>query len=117
MYRRQTTQLQFENFYLPFGGRLRSDNRWVRLAKLIPGAEFEAMYADTLADSGMGCPAKSQRIALGSLIIKERLGSSDEETVAQIQKALLTLCKGVVLGGRKNIGTRYRVFRSFTLFS
>jgi hypothetical protein len=86
MYRRQATQLQFENFYLPFGGRLRSDNRWVRLAKLIPWTEFESLYAGTLAGSAMGCPAKNVRIALGSLIIKERLGTSDEETVAQIQE-------------------------------
>jgi len=86
MYRRQAAQRQFENFYLPFGGRLRSDNRWVRLAKLIPWTEFESLYAASLADSGMGCPAKSVRIALGSLIIKEHLGTSDEETVAQIQE-------------------------------
>jgi hypothetical protein len=86
MYRRQATQLEFVNFYLPFGGHLRNDNRWVLLANLIPWAEFEPVYADTLADSGMGCPAKSVRIALGSLIIKERLGTSDEETVAQIQE-------------------------------
>jgi len=50
MYRRQAKQLQFENFYVPFGGRLRSDNRWVLLAKLIPWTEFEPVYADTLAD-------------------------------------------------------------------
>ena len=86
MYRRQATQLQFENFYLPFGGCLRSNNRWVRLAKLIPWTEFEAVYSDTLANSGMGSPAKSVRIALGALIIKERLRTSDEETVAQIQE-------------------------------
>ncbi len=86
MYRRQATQLAFENFYLPFGGRLRSDNRWVRLAKLIPWTAFESGYAASLADSGMGCPAKSVRIALGALIIKERLGTGDEETVAQIQE-------------------------------
>jgi len=86
MYLRHAKQLQFEHFYLPFRGRLRSDNRWVLLAKLIPWPEFEALYANTLANSGMGCPAKSVRIALGSLIIKERLGTSDEETVAQIQE-------------------------------
>lgn len=86
MYRRQSTQLEFENFYLPFGGHLRSDNRWVRLAKLIPWTAFESVYAASLADSGMGCPAKSVRIALGALIIKERLGTGDEETVAQIQE-------------------------------
>ena len=37
MYRkRQREQVEFENFHLAFGGKLRSDNRWVRLAKLIP---------------------------------------------------------------------------------
>jgi hypothetical protein len=30
-------QREFEDFYLPFGRKLRSDNRWVRLTKLIPG--------------------------------------------------------------------------------
>jgi len=34
----------------------------------------------------MGAPAKSVRIALGALIIKERLCTSDEETVQQIQE-------------------------------
>jgi hypothetical protein len=32
----------------------------------------------------MGTPAKVSRIALGALIIKERLGVTDEETVTQI---------------------------------
>jgi len=31
-------------------------------------------------------PAMSVRVALGSLIIKERLGTSDEETVEQIRE-------------------------------
>ncbi len=34
----------------------------------------------------MGAPAKSFRMALGALIIKERLGTSDEETVQQIRE-------------------------------
>jgi len=29
-------QLKFEDFYLPFGGKFRSDNRWVVLSKQIP---------------------------------------------------------------------------------
>ncbi|MCC3525606.1 MAG: transposase [Microcoleus sp. PH2017_20_SFW_D_A] len=33
-----------------------------------------------------GAPAKSFRIALGALIIKERLGTSDSETVEQIRE-------------------------------
>ena len=36
--------------------------------------------------SDIGNPAKSARIALGSLIIKERLGTTDRETVLQIAK-------------------------------
>ena len=86
MYRDNQKQLKFEDFYLPFGGRLRSDNRWVKLAKLIPWHEFEELYASTLAGTGMGAPAMSVRVALGALIIKERLGTSDEETVEQIRE-------------------------------
>jgi transposase, IS5 family len=86
MYKNNEKQLKFEDFYLPFGGKLRSDNRWVKLAKLIPWHEFEALYARTLAGTGMGAPAMSVRVALGSLIIKERLSTSDEETVEQIRE-------------------------------
>jgi IS5 family transposase len=86
MYRHNQRQLQFEDFDLPFGGKLRSDNRWVMLAKFIPWAEFEHAYRKSFKDSGLGPPAKSVRMALGSLIIKERLGTSDEETVEQIRE-------------------------------
>ena len=86
MYRHNQRQLEFENFYLPFGGKLRSDNRWVKLAKFIPWEEFETEYAKTLASQDKGPPAMSVRVALGTLIIKERLGTSDEETVEQISE-------------------------------
>jgi transposase, IS5 family len=79
------SQLSFENFYLPFGGKLSSDNRWVKLAKLIPWERVEAKYAEQFSAT-MGAPAKSFRIALGTLIIKEKLGTSDEETVEQIRE-------------------------------
>jgi len=79
-----TNQLKFENFYLPFGGKLRSDNRWVVLSRQIPWQEIEKAYSANFSDSKVGCPAKSARIALGSLIIKERLGTTDRETVLQI---------------------------------
>jgi len=78
--------MTFEKFFLPFDGKLRSDNRWVKMAKRIPWHEFEEIYARSFAGTGMGAPAKSVRIALGALIIKERLGTSDEETVQQIQE-------------------------------
>jgi IS5 family transposase len=74
-----------ENFELPFGGKLAEDNRWVMMAKLIPWSEFEAEYAQNFATE-MGPPAKSFRMALGALIIKEKLGISDRETVEQIRE-------------------------------
>jgi len=86
MYRHNEKQFQFENFKLPFGGKLRSDNRWVKLAKQIPWQEIEAIYSSSLSGSGKGSPALSVRVAFGALIIKEKLGHSDEETVEQIRE-------------------------------
>lgn len=86
MYRKQQNeQREFEDFHLSFGGRLRSDNRWVRLSKLIPWDEIEARYAQKF-QSRTGPPALNARIAVGSLIIKEKLQLSDEETVEQIRE-------------------------------
>lgn len=86
MYRTSSPgQLSFENFYLPFGGKLSGTNRWVKLAELIPWEQVELDYEEQFS-AQMGAPAKSFRIALGSLIIKEKLGTSDEETVEQIRE-------------------------------
>ena len=74
-----------EGFEFPQGGKLASDNRWVMMAQLIPWSEFETEYAQNFA-SAMGAPAKSFRMALGALIIKEKLGTSDRETVEQIRE-------------------------------
>jgi IS5 family transposase len=86
LYRKVEKQQAFENFYLPFGGQLESDNRWVKLSKVIPWDVIEDKYADKFAKSGMGAPAKPVRMALGALIIKEKCGFSDEETVQQIRE-------------------------------
>jgi hypothetical protein len=79
-------QLSFEDFYLPFGGHLNGENRWVKLAQLIPWEEFEDEYAKYFSDNGMGAPAKSFRMALGSELIKRKLDITDEEVVNQIRE-------------------------------
>ena len=85
MYRKpNVNQLAFEDFVLPFGGKLRSDNRWVILAKQIPWADVELAYAPQFSQEDLGSPAKSSRMALGALILKERLGVTDRELVEQI---------------------------------
>lgn len=87
MYRtKDKRQLELENFVLPFGGKLNPKNRWIRLARLIPWEEFEERYAEQFADSNMGTPAKPFRVALGSLLIKERQKITDRETVEQIRE-------------------------------
>ncbi len=39
MYRRPTGQMVLENFVLPFEGKHDVNNRWVKLAKMIPLGE------------------------------------------------------------------------------
>jgi IS5 family transposase len=86
MYRKSNpNQLEFEKFYLPFSGHLRSDNRWVILAGQIPWQQIEESYGKLFCEDN-GCPAITARIAFGSLLIKERLGISDRETVEQIRE-------------------------------
>ena len=54
------------------------------MAHLIPWQELEDEYASHLFEE-MGAPAKSFPMALGALIIKEKLGISDRGTVEQIK--------------------------------
>src|SRR5690625_6796070 len=73
-----------DEFFLPFEGRLNARNRWVVLASKIPWAEIEQSYVKRLGDLRQGERAYPTRLALGSLIIKEKLGLSDEGTVEAI---------------------------------
>jgi hypothetical protein len=86
MYRRKCKeQLEFKDFYLPFGGKLDRNNRWIKLSELIPWGEIEEIYREHFSPDN-GAPAKPLRMALGALIIKERCGFTDEETVEQIKE-------------------------------
>jgi len=86
MYRNNNSgQLSFKDFNLPLGGKLSSENRWVTLSKLVPWEKYENEYAEQF-NKEIGAPAKPFRMALGALIIKKRLGTSDEETVEQIRE-------------------------------
>jgi IS5 family transposase len=86
MYKEKSTdQLDFQGFVLPFGGHLDENNRWVILSKRVPWDQLEEEYSKQFSDDH-GAPAKAFRMAFGSLIIKEKLMISDEETVAQIRE-------------------------------
>ncbi len=87
MYQFSNTDEGFENFILPFGGKLKSSNRWVILGKSIPWGEFEESYSTHFKKfNKRGRRSITLRVALGSLIIQEKLGLSDDETVQQISE-------------------------------
>jgi hypothetical protein len=72
MYRKvENAPREAEDFELPFERKLSQDNRWVIMASLVPWEEFEEEYAQNFSRL-LGAPALPFRVALGSLIIKEK---------------------------------------------
>ena len=85
MYKRRGGQISIFEDETHFGGvRLDPSNQWVKLSKQIPWEAVENRYAETFP-SDLGNPGKSCRMAIGSLIIKERYGFSDEDTRQEIR--------------------------------
>ena len=84
-YRKDADQLTMEEFYQPFGGRLRKDNRWVRLSEIMPWTHIEEIYAGRMSEE-TGRPGLSSRIAFGALYIKAHCHLTDEETVENLQE-------------------------------
>jgi IS5 family transposase len=85
MYQKRTKQISLDENPSSFlGVHLSPENRWVKLAQIIPWPKLEGKYHETFANPKVGNPAKSCRMAIGTLIIKERLKLSDDETVAII---------------------------------
>lgn len=76
-------QIAFQDFNQPLGLKMNPENRWIKIADLIPWNQLEEKYA-ALFPSETGNVAKPSRIAFGSLIIQTRYGYSDEELVEQI---------------------------------
>lgn len=58
------------------------------LANLIPWDKVKDIYIRSLKDTTQGNKALPARMALGSLLIKERMRLSDEETIEQIKENL-----------------------------
>jgi len=86
MYRIPENTPEFDRFDMVFGGSLKADNRWVILASLIPWKEVEEKYSKLFVTNN-GRPAIPVRVALGALILKEKMKSSDEELVEQIRES------------------------------
>ena len=84
-YKHNSDQVYIDDFFLPFGGKLRKDNRWVQMAAMMPWSYIDEVYARNMSCE-TGRPSISSRIAFGALFIKEYCNLSDESTVAEIQE-------------------------------
>ena len=76
-------QSSFLDFNQPMGLHMNPENRWIKMADMIPWDVFEKKYKH-LFKSKTGNVAKPLRMALGALIIQTRFQYSDRELVQQI---------------------------------
>ena len=86
MYHREVkNQLTMDEFMLPFGGQLLADNRWVRLAKLMPWDVIEEEYVKSMCEEE-GRQSLPARLAYGAIHVKEQENLTDERTVEYLQE-------------------------------
>ena len=84
MYRkRDRNQQNLDDFSLPFAGKLKADNRWVKLSRMMPWDYIEDIYAQSMSQEN-GAKAISARIAFGAIYIKEHENLTDVRTVENI---------------------------------
>ena len=76
-------QSSFLDFNQPMGLHMNPENRWIKMADMIPWDVFEKKYKH-LFKSKTGNVANPLRMALGALIIQTRFQYSDRELVQQI---------------------------------
>jgi len=81
---KDANQLKFEAFKTPFEIKINRNNRWVLLSEILPWEDLVSIYSKAM--SNFGRPSLEPRIAIGAMIIKTKLGLSDEETVEQISE-------------------------------
>jgi len=78
-------QLSIEEFKTPFQTKLDANNRWVKLASIVPWDTFAGHYI-SMMNTKHGRPGISPRIVLGAMIIKHKENLSDEKTILAIQE-------------------------------
>ena len=78
-------QLNLELFEHPFDTHLDNDNRWVKLAALIPWDELATVYSRNLKDDS-GRLTVDVRIVIAAIIIKHKLRLDDRGTILMIKE-------------------------------
>ena len=80
-----SNQLSLSLFKHPFHQDLDKENRWVKLADLIPWDALASVYASKLR-SNEGRKSVDIRHVLGALIVKHKLRLDDRGTIEMIQE-------------------------------
>ena len=80
-----SNQLSLSGFSHPFDQELSPDNRWIKLAQLIPWDALAAVYSKALSTTS-GRESIDVRMVIGALITKHKLGLDDRGTVATISE-------------------------------
>jgi hypothetical protein len=75
-------QISISEFISPFG-KLNPENRWVKMANMIPWRKYESEYAMQFSEDN-GAPAIPFRMALGTVLLKQSTHHSDEELLLNI---------------------------------
>ena len=83
MYLEQENQVSVFEFMAPWNGKLNPDNRWIKLAQIIPWDEIEKEYASKFTGF-KGNVAKPARLAFGSLFVQAMLDLRDRECAEMI---------------------------------
>jgi hypothetical protein len=72
-------------FKTPFDQSLSPENRWVKMAELVPWDEMAKVSFSSLS-SNIGRPTVDLRIVLGALLVKHLENLTDEDTIPYIQE-------------------------------
>jgi IS5 family transposase len=80
-----SNQLSLSGFSHPFDQELSPNNRWVKLAQVIPWDALASVYLKQLSSSS-GRESIDVRMVIGAIIVKHKLEVSDRETRAMISE-------------------------------
>lgn len=80
-----SNQLTLSGFSHPFDQELSPDNRWLKLAEIIPWDALVSVYLKQL-NTISGRESVDVRIVIGAIIVKHKLRISDRETLATISE-------------------------------
>ena len=78
-------QKSIEDFKTSIEAHFEGDNRWVKMAELLPWDALAEIYGRSFSDS-FGAPSIDARVVIGALIIKHKLKLDDRGTIEIIRE-------------------------------